>query len=155
MKTNELTLKTLPKPLLDEAKEMLKGEDTVAYIIIWNGRLRVVGEVIPYEHALDERLLLTIRETDLFTDDERAENYINHHQRYPSWYAGRRDEAMLERMANDTDYQFDPKHGMLTWRKPYGRIVNGDFVYSGDYELVRADGTAMPTRTRHTRKARR
>lgn len=77
MRTKKLTIKTLPRPLLDEAREMLRGEATEVYVIRWNRRMRVVGKVFPYEHSWDEKLLLTIRETDLFTDEERTENYIN------------------------------------------------------------------------------
>lgn len=93
----QLTIETLPKRLLDEAREMLRGEDTVVEVIRWNGRMRVVGKVFPYEQSWDERVLLTIRETDLFTEAERTENYINYYHKYPSWYTGKRDEAMLER----------------------------------------------------------
>ena len=104
MKTKQLTIETLPKPLLEEAKEMLRGEDTEVQVIRWNRRLRVVGKVFPYEHSWDEKLLLTIREIDLFTETERTENYINYFHRYPAWYTGRRNEAMLERMRNDMDF---------------------------------------------------
>lgn len=133
MKTKQLTIETLPKPLLEEAKEMLRGEDTEVQVIRWNRRLRVVGKVFPYEHSWDEKLLLTIRETDLFTEDERTENYINYFHKYPSWYRGRRDEAMLERMRNDMD--FDQR--TLTYREPFGRIVDGDFVYTGETRKVK------------------
>ena len=128
----QLTIETLPKRLLDEAREMLRGEDTVVEVIRWNGRMRVVGKVFPYEHAWDEKLLLTIREADLFTEAERTENYINYYHKYPSWYTGRRDEAMLERMRNDFD--FDQK--TQTIREPVGRMVDGDFVYTGEVKVT-------------------
>ena len=129
----KLTIETLPKRILDEAREMLRGEDTVVEVIRWNGRMRVVGKVFPYEHSWDERLLLTIRETDLFTEAERAENYINYFHKYPAWYTGRRDEAMLARMTQDMD--FDPK--TQTYREPFGRMVDGDFVYTGETRAIR------------------
>lgn len=112
---------------------MLRGEDTEVQVIRWNRRLRVVGKVFPYEHSWDEKLLLTIRETDLFTEAERTENYINYFHRYPAWYTGRRDEAMLERMRNDMD--FDQR--TLTYREPFGRMVDGDFVYTGGFRMVK------------------
>ena len=127
----QLTIETLPKRLLDEAREMLRGEDTVVEVIRWNGRMRVVGKVFPYEHSWDERLLLTIRETDLFTEAERTENYINYYHKYPSWYTGRRDEAMLERMRKDFDQETQ------TVREPVGRMVGGDFVYTGEVKATR------------------
>ena len=129
----ELTIGTLPKHLLDEAGEMLRGEDTEVYVIRWNGRMRVVGKVFPYEHSWDEKLLLTIREADLFTDEERTENYINYFHKYPAWYKGKRDEAMLARMTQDMD--FDPK--TQTYREPFGRMVDGDFVYTGETRAIR------------------
>ena len=131
--TRQLTIESLPKPLLDEAREMLKGEDTEVYVIRWNGRMRVVGKVFPYEHSWDERLLLTIREADLFTEAERTENHINYFHKYPAWYTGRRDEAMLARMTQDMD--FDPK--TRTYREPFGRMVDGDFVYTGETRAIR------------------
>ena len=129
----QLTIETLPKRLLDEAREMLRGEDTVVEVIRWNGRMRVVGKVFPYEHSWDERLLLTIRETDLFTEAERTENYINYYHKYPSWYTGKRDEAMLERMRNDFDFDQETQ----TVREPVGRMVGGDFVYTGEVKATR------------------
>ena len=128
----QLTIETLPKALLEEAREMLRGEDTEVQVIRWNRRLRVVGKVFPYEHSWDEKLLLTIRETDLFTETERTENYINYYHKYPSWSTGRRDEAMLERMRNDFD--FDQK--TQTIREPVGRMVDGDFVYTGEVKVT-------------------
>lgn len=112
---------------------MLRGEVIEVNVIRRNRRIRVVGHIFPYEHSWDEKLILTIRETDVFTDDERAENYINYFHKSPSWYRGKRDEAMLERMRNAMD--FDQKS--LTYREPYGRMVNGDFVYSGEFRLVK------------------
>ena len=129
----KLTIETLPKRLLDEAREMLKGEDTVVEVIRWNGRMRVVGKVFPYEHSWDEKLLLTIREADLFTEVERTENYINYFHKYPAWYTGRRDEEILERMRNDMDFD----QNTLTYREPFGRMVDGDFMYTGECRMVK------------------
>ena len=133
MKTKQLTIETLPKPLLEEAKEMLRGEDTEVQVIRWNRRLRVVGKVFPYEHSWDEKLLLTIREIDLFTEDERTENYINYFHKYPAWYRGRRNEAMLGRMRNDFDFDQETQ----TIREPVGRMAGGDFVYTGEVKVTR------------------
>ena len=134
MRTKKLTIESLSRYILGEARKMLKGEDTEVYVIRWNGRMRVVGKVFPYEHSWDEKLLLTIRETDLFTEAERTENYINYFHRYPAWYTGRHDDAMLARMTQDMD--FDQK--TLTYREPFGRLVDGDFVYTGESRMVKA-----------------
>ena len=130
--------------IIDQIKELVKkgnvarilvlrGEDTEVQVIRWNRRLRVVGKVFPYEHSWDEKILLTIREADLFTEAERTENYINYFHKYPAWYTGRRDEAMLARMTQDMD--FDPK--TQTYREPFGRMVDGDFVYMGETRAIR------------------
>ena len=129
----KLTIETLPKHILDEAREMLRGEDTMVDVIRWNGRMRVVGKVFPYEHSWYDKLLLTIREADLFTEAERTENYINYFHKYPAWYTGKRDEAMLARMTQDMDV--DPK--TQTYREPFGRMVDGDFVYTGETRAIR------------------
>ena len=129
----KLTIDNLPKPLLDEARDMLRGEETEVYVIRWNRRMRVVGQVFPYEHSMDEKLLLTIREADLFTETERTENYINYYQKYPAWYTGRRNEAMLNRMRLDTE--LDSKE--MVYREAVGHMVDGDFVYTGEIKITR------------------
>ena len=129
----QLTIETLPKRLLDAVREMLRVEDNAVEVIKWNGGMHVVGKVFPYEHSWDEKLLLTIRETDLFTEDERTENYINYFHKYPAWYKGRRDEAMLERMRNDMDFDQET----MTCTDPVGRMVDGDFVYTGETRKVK------------------
>lgn len=131
--TRKLTVESLPKPLLDEAREMLRGEETEVYVIRWNRRLRVVGQVFPHERSPDERLLLTIRQADLFTEAERTENYINYFHKYPAWYRGRRNEEMLGRMARDMD--FEPQ--TQTCLMPFGRMVGDDFVYRGERRVMR------------------
>ena len=74
----------LPITLQKKVRKILRGEDTEVSVIRWNGRIRVVGKVYPHENARDEKILFTIHETDIFTVDECAENYINHylHQYY-------------------------------------------------------------------------
>ena len=71
--------------------------------------------------------------SDLFTEDERTENYINYFHKYPAWYRGRRDEAMLERMRNDMDFDQET----MTCTDPVGRMVDGDFVYTGETRKVK------------------
>ena len=129
----KLTIETLPKRLLDAVREMLRVEDNAVEVIKWNGGMHVVGKVFPYEHSWDERLLLTIRETDPFTEDERTENYINYFHKYPAWYRGRRNEAMLGRMRNDFDFDQET----MTIREPVGRMAGGDFVYTGEVQVTR------------------
>ena len=131
--TKTLTIDTLPRHLLDEAREMLRREETEVHVIRWNRRIRVVGQVFPYEHSMDEKLLLTIREADLFTEDERTENYVNYYHRYPAWYKGRRDDAILTRMRLDTE--LDSK--AMVFREAVGHVVDGDFVYTGEIRTTR------------------
>lgn len=129
----QLTIEILPKPLLEEAREMLRGEETAVEVIKWNGRMRVGGKVFPYKHSWDEKLLLAIRETDLFTEAEHTENYINYYHKYPAWYTGKRDESMLERMRNEMGFDQETQ----TIREPVGRMAGGDFVYTGEVKVTR------------------
>ena len=101
---DKLTIENLPKRILIEIKNMLRWAETEAWGISRYGMLAVVRKNYYCDESMDEKLLLIIREEDLFTEDERTENYINYFHHYPAWYTGRRDEAMLERMRNDMDF---------------------------------------------------
>lgn len=117
-------MKQLPDYIMEEVRMVLRHE-AVAYVIHWNGRLRVVDSLHGYLHAGDESVEVTFRQEDVFTEDERTENYINAKHRYPPWYKGRRDESVFARMLADT--VFDARTGEL--RVPQGRMVDGEFVY--------------------------
>jgi len=117
----------LPESIIDEARAMLRHADRV-YVIRWNRRYKVVESLRGYEHAHDEALVAELRDYDFYTDEQRAENYINDRHQYPEWYMGKRDYDLLRRLDDDID--FDPKTGTLT--VPVGRIVNGDFVWTGE-----------------------
>lgn len=119
-------MRELPDYIMEEVKLVLCYE-AVAYVIRWNGRLRIVAELHGYLHAGDESVVATFRQEDVFTEDERTENYINANHKYPPWYKGRRDESVFARMLADT--VFDARTGEL--RVPGGRMVDGEFVYSG------------------------
>lgn len=81
-------MRELPDYIMEEVKLVLRYE-AVAYVIRWNGRLRIVASLRGYLHAEDECLVATFRQEDVFTEDERTENYINANHRYPPWYKGR------------------------------------------------------------------
>ena len=130
---DKLTIENLPKRILREVKNMLRWAETEAWVICRYGMLAVVRKNYYCDESMDEKLLLIIREEDLFTEDERTKNYINYFHKYLAWHTGHRDEAMLERMRNDMD--FDQK--TLTYREPFGRMVEGDFVYTGEFRMVK------------------
>ena len=130
---DKLTIENLPKRILREVKDMLRGAENEAWVICRDGMLAVVRKNYYCDESMDEKLLLIIREEDLFTEDERTENYINYFHKYLAWYTGHRDREMLERMRNDMD--FDQK--TLTYKEPFGRMVNGNFVYTGEFRMVK------------------
>ncbi len=119
----------LPDAILEEAKILLRHAGRV-YVIRWNRHYRVVESLRGYEHARDEALVAEFRDYDFYTDEQRAENYINDRRQYPEWYMGKRDYDLLRRMEEGVD--FDPKTGTLS--VPVGRIVDGDFVWTGERE---------------------
>lgn len=128
MTQNGITIENLPKAVLAEAKELLRGDDDRVEVIRWNRRIRAVGHIFPYEHSMDERLLLTIRREDVFTEEEIICNHINRRHEYPANYRGKRDVAMLALMDADMDY--DP--ATQTLYEPFGSMEDGDFVYRGE-----------------------
>ena len=134
-----LTFDKLSKYMQAECRRLLEGEDTEVDVIRWRGRIRVAGHVFPYEHSWDEKVLLTVRETDVFTEAERTVNYIGCYYRYPAWYKGKRDQAMLDKMRLDfldANATYDPEHPC--YKQPVGRMVGQDFVYTGEMKTVKA-----------------
>ena len=131
---DKLTIEILPKRILREVKDMLRGAENEAWVICRDGMLAVVRKNYYCDESRDEKLLLIIREEDLFTEDERTENYINYNQEYPSWYKGKRDRTVFRRMRRDM--RLDKQAGIFY--EPIGRLVNGDFVYNGEIRVHNA-----------------
>ena len=130
----KLTIENLPKRILREVKDMLRWAETEAWVICRCGMLAVVRKNYYCDESMDEKLLLIIREEDLFTEDERTKNYINYNLEYPSWYKGKRDRTVFRRMRKDM--RLDKQAGIFY--EPLGRLVNGDFVYNGEIRVHNA-----------------
>ena len=131
---DKLTIENLPKRILREVKDMLRGAESEAWVICRYGMLAVVRKNYYCDESMDEKLLLIIREEDLFTEDERTENYINYNHEYPSWYKGKRDRTVFRRMHKDM--RLDKQAGIFY--EPIGRLVNGNFVYNGEIRVHNA-----------------
>lgn len=104
-------LNTLPKEVQDKVKNTLKAYDE-AHVTYENGDYKVsVGVALTATYAPDFKVIGTITAKEVYTDDERIENYINVFQDYPIEYKGKRDYKTL----ND-----GKRH---TWK-----LVNGTLV---------------------------
>lgn len=125
-------VKRLPAHIIEEAKMMIRN-GLVCHVIRRNGRFVCVNSLRDGPHAIRETYVCQVMETDVFSEEGRIENYINLHIEYPDGYTGRSDQDMLDRMRNDVE--FDAKTGTLYI--PYGRMVDGNFVYEGEKQEFR------------------
>lgn len=88
-------LNTLPKEVQDEVKNTLKAYDE-AHVIYEYGEYHVsVGVALKAHYAPDHKVIGTFKANEIFTQDERIENYINTFQEYPIEYKGKRDYKTL------------------------------------------------------------
>lgn len=104
-------LNTLPIEVQEKIKNTLKAYDEV-HVIYEYGEYHVsVGIALKAHYAPDHKVIGTFKANEIFTQDERIENYINEFQAYPITYKGKRDYKTL----ND-----GKRH---TWK-----LVNGTLV---------------------------
>lgn len=59
---DKLTIENLPKRILREVKDMLRGAESEAWVICRYGMLAVVRKNYYCDESMDEKLLLIIRE---------------------------------------------------------------------------------------------
>ncbi len=86
---------TLPKEIQDKVKNTLKAYDE-AHITYEYGAYKVsVGVALTATYAPDFKVIGTISANEIYTQDERIENYINEFQDYPIEYKGKRDYKTL------------------------------------------------------------
>lgn len=86
---------TLPKEIQDKVKNTLKAYDE-AHVTYENGAYKVsVGVALTATYAPDFKVIGTISANEIYTQDERIENYINVFQDYPIEYKGKRDYKTL------------------------------------------------------------
>lgn len=88
-------LNTLPKEVQDKVKNTLKAYDE-AHVIFEYGEYHVsVGVALKASYGADHKVIGTFKANEIYTDDERIENYINTFQDYPIEYKGKRDYKTL------------------------------------------------------------
>lgn len=87
--------KKLPKEVKEKIRYTLRAYDE-AHVTYENGSYKVsVGVALTATYAPDFKVIGTITAKEVYTDDERIENYINVFQDYPIEYKGKRDYKTL------------------------------------------------------------
>lgn len=86
----------LPKDIQDRIREHLKVFPKVEVYYEY-GEYRF-GICLKKHYAPYHEFIGTFKDTDIFTEEERTENYIENFHDYPIWYKGKRDyKALRER----------------------------------------------------------
>lgn len=103
-------------------RNTLKAYDEV--VVFYENGKYVYGVCIKSEYAPDLKYIGTYRAEDIYTEDERIENYINEFNSYPPNYKGKRDYAVIHKMTDEREY--DPETSTLTYW--VGKLIDGDFT---------------------------
>lgn len=112
---------TLPIEEQESIKSELRAFDKVV-VFFEDGRF-THGVCLKASYAPDHEYIGTYRADEIFTEDERIENYINEFHDYPISYKGKRDYKLMRRM--DEERTFSDDYSFLThW---VGKLVNGSF----------------------------
>lgn len=121
---NNQVFYSLPVEVQEEAKGLLKGYSECV-VIYYYGKYHVsTGTCIMNEYPHDYEVIGRFLAKEIFSEKERVENYINSFGSYPSNYKGKRDYALLRKMA---DGRHINSEGKLTYW--IGKINDeGDFV---------------------------
>jgi len=115
-------LNTLPIEEQESIKRTLRAYDEVV-VFFENGKY-THGVCLKSSYAPDHEYVGTYRADEVYTEDERIENYINEFNCYPPNYKGKRDYQMMHRMEDEREY--DPETSTLTiW---VGKLIDGDFT---------------------------
>ena len=115
-------LNTLPIEEQAKIKGQLKAYDEVV-VFFENGKY-TYGVCLKSHYAPDHEYIGTYRAEDVYTEDERIENYINEFCSYPPSYKGKRDYALVHKMESERVY--DREADTVThW---IGKLINGDFT---------------------------
>ena len=92
---NNTMINNLPQEIQDKVLNTLKAYDKV-YITYEYGAYKVsIGVALTATYADDFRVIGEVEAQEVYTDDERIENYINEFQDYPITYKGKRDYRTL------------------------------------------------------------
>ena len=118
----------LPKDIQDKVRNTLRAYDSVN---VWfeNGRYSF-DDVIKSQYAADHKFIGTYKASDIYSEKERIENYINEFHSYPIQYTGKRDYDIIHKMNNERVVEM-LDGGKLVVTDWYGKIND-----NGDFELV-------------------
>lgn len=115
-------LNTLPIEEQEKIKGWLKAYDKVD-VFFENGRYNY-GVCLKATYAPDHEYIGTYKADEVYTEDERIENYINEFHSYPPSYKGDRDYKLMHKM--DDERSFNKDYTIIThW---IGKLVDGNFV---------------------------
>ena len=91
----------LPKEAREKVRSILKVYDRV-YVVYEYGQYNVSPNVaLKSSYGKDHRVIGEIKVDDIYTLEEKTENYIESFHDYPIWYKGARDyKALKERFEN-------------------------------------------------------
>ena len=119
---NRTEFNQLPQDVQDKIISILHVYDK-AYVDYENGSYKVSPNVcLTATYAEDFKVIGTYTAEELFTEEERIENYINTFNDYPANYKGKRDYQMLRKMK---ERQFNEDRTEYTeWQ---GKLINGNF----------------------------
>ena len=121
----------LPEDIQDRIKSALKCFNTV-YVDFEYGHYKASTMCgIQKVYAPDHRAVAVFNKSDIYSEKEQIENYINVFHDYPANYTGRRDYiGIIRKMENERDvvHNNDGSITVLCW---YGAI-NKD----GNFELI-------------------
>lgn len=95
-------LNTLPKEVQDKVKSTLEAYDEVHVVFEYGEYHVTVGVALKAHYANDHKVIGTFKANEIFTQEERIENYINTFQDYPIEYKGKRDYKTLNDGKNHT-----------------------------------------------------
>jgi len=89
-------LKQIPESIAQKALNILRayGEVTIRYEY---GEYSVMaGTIIKAQYGGDYKVVGYVRAVDVYTLEERTQNYIESFHDYPIWYKGKRDYKALK-----------------------------------------------------------
>lgn len=119
---NRTDINQLPQEVQNRIKSTLHVYDK-AYVVYENGEYHVSsGVCLKAEYAADHKVIGTYTAEEIFTENERIENYINAFNEYPVNYKGKRDYKMLRQM-QEREWN-DDRTAYKEWQ---GKLIDGNF----------------------------
>lgn len=98
---NTTSISNLPKEIQEDILSTLKAYSEVNIIFEYGEYHATPGISIKEVYAPDHKFIGTIKVEDIYTEEERTENYIECFHSYPIWYKGERDYKALKERFNE------------------------------------------------------